>query len=364
MTALKEAAAKDKRFFRELAACRTEEEALRKIDEGVRDSVNLNALTGRREERIAAIAEVFLTLPPWLSVLQKLTASGFDPLVRPRHPCCTHAALACLVNFIEQFCFSTSTFSPFGSLYEKLPNIHLDDEGGCSVIAAAKYLLDFKPDLTAQAWSDESESLPALVRCEGGFEFDMMNYFSCALLDTLACILMRAEEGKDYNPVFAYNRALGKVFKGIVLYRNPYAENPEKEPEPAFKECGETIEITGFVALRFEDSDIVFSGDCIPLVDNSEVPENALAVPADGAARGLAGKRLRDICLYREEKADSEYRALRMTAEFRFEDDTALVLKTDWNKHPVITVERTAAPKRAEDYEPHMEDQFTFPAKV
>jgi hypothetical protein len=355
MTALKEATAKDKRFFRELAACRTEEEALRKIDEGVRDGVNLNALTGRREERIAAIAEVFLTLPPWLSVLQKLTASGFDPLVRPRHPLCTHAALACILSLWEGLCFEDPRFSAFGSIYEKFPPVHLDDEGGCSVIAAAKYFLDFKPDLTAQASGESSGTLANETGLEADFHFDMEYYFTCAVLEALTQILWHAEESRDYHRVFAYNQALGKVFKGIVLYRNPYAENPEKLPGPAFKECGEKLEITGSLAMRFEDCDLIFSHFCIPLVDNIIIPEEALLAPSDGVARGLAGQRLCDICIYEEWKPDTDFEApsphgRRTVAELLFEDGTALALKTGWFEPGIIVVERTDTPKHPEDF--------------
>jgi hypothetical protein len=107
--------------------------------------------------------------------------------------------------------------------------------------------------------------------------------------------------------------------------------------------------------MRFEDCDLIFSHFCIPLVDNIIIPEEALLAPSDGVARGLAGQRLCDICIYEEWKPDTDFEApsphgRRTVAELLFEDGTALALKTGWFEPGIIVVERTDTPKHPEDF--------------
>jgi hypothetical protein len=357
MSALRELTEKDKRYFRKLADCSTEEEALCIIDDCVRNGVNFNALTGEGEERQSGLAEALIYTPPWLSVIQKLVASGFDPLVRPLHPYCAPAAIKCICNFSESIPAGSGREPVSGVEYAHLKNVHIDDEGGCSVISVTKYLLDFRPDLSARANGDSDETLSEFFDNEVCFVFDQFKlFFTCAVMETISAILRRAEEGKDYHAVYAYNRVFGQAFKGIAFCPPASSEDAGAPLKRDYENYEGALIVRGRVVLRFEEFDLVFSQNGVPIIDNTLRTEDMPVTVEDNIAGGFVGKRISDIYLYEEAALpdgslpkDCTTSQRRTVAELIFADGSVMVVKSAWADNLFQTVECQAREEAAEN---------------
>jgi hypothetical protein len=335
---LRSATRRDQDFFERLSGIKAEWDGIALVLKAAGNGVNFNAITCG-EETESMITHAVVRMAPWVSVVRAMVRSGFDPLLAPEVPEGASAAVQ-MIEALEA-CIEEDRKEEDGSGltlrdYTEIQGQKFDSNDECSVLALMKYLLDFKPDLSARL----DEEWGTIAAHYHGFSLEMLKdacFFACAASETVRRILRYAESGRDYHRVYSLSRVFGRTFKGISLYADP-ADGARLQP--SFDEKDGVIRVTGRAAFRFDGFDLVLSDLGMPVADNTVLGPVALMLPAEGLLAKYEGKVLEDILVHRIPFAKGGRRAKRYEISLFFEGFSVLLLKVNPITHLIETIER------------------------
>jgi Fic family protein len=335
---LRSATRRDMDFFERLSGIKAEWDGIELVRKAADNGVNFNAIVCG-EETESQIAEAADRMAPWVSVIRAMVRSGFDPLLAPEVPKGASAAVQmidALETCIEEDAKDADGCGPTGRDYTEEQAQKFDSDDECSVLALTKYLLDFKPDLTALS----DVEFGTVAAHYAGFSERMLEdgcFFACAASETVHRILRYAECGRDYHRVYSLSRVFGRTFKGVSLYADP-ADGGALQP--SFEEKDRIIRITGRAAFRFDGFDLVLSDLGMPVADNTVLGPVALMLPADGLLAKYEGKVLEDIMVHRIPADKRGRKTKHYEISLFFENFSVLLLKVNPRTHLIETIER------------------------